>query len=81
MLLALGVVIGTTAFIGDKARIAARVSLENQIKRHLTNASVEAATTIAARFRKLQYGVLDVTAFALRDTLQEVRTCGACKRY
>ncbi|CAM9102347.1 unnamed protein product [Ectocarpus fasciculatus] len=71
VLLALGVVIGTTAFIGDKARIAARVSLENQIKRHLTNASVEAATTIAARFRKLQYGVLDVTAFALRDTRQE----------
>ncbi|CAM9134200.1 unnamed protein product [Ectocarpus sp. 6 AP-2014] len=71
LLLALAVVIGTTAFIGDKARVAARVSLENQIKRHLTNASEEAATTIGARFRKLQYGVLDVTAFALRDTRQE----------
>lgn len=65
--------IGTTAVIGDKAETEARQSLEDQIKRHLTDASVEAAATIGERFRKLQYGVLDVTAFALRDALQEVR--------
>ena len=69
---ALAVVIGTTAYIGHKAESEARSSLEEQITRHLTDASVEAAATIGERFRKIQYGVLDVTAFALRDALQEV---------
>ncbi|CAM9234662.1 unnamed protein product [Ectocarpus sp. 13 AM-2016] len=71
LLLALTVVMGTTAFIGDKAKSEARDSLENQIKRHLTNASEESATAIREWFRNLQYGVLDVTAFALRDARQE----------
>ncbi|CAN0391359.1 unnamed protein product, partial [Ectocarpus sp. 12 AP-2014] len=71
LLLALAVVMGTTAFIGDKAKSEARDSLENQIKRHLTNASEESATAIREWFRNLQYGVLDVTAFALRDARQE----------
>lgn len=62
----------TTFIIGDKAEKEARRSLEDQIKRHLRDASVEAAATIGERFRKLQYGVLDVTAFAFRDALQEV---------
>lgn len=80
MLFALAVVMGTTAFIGDKAESEARTSLEDQIKRHLTDASVEAAATIGERFRKLQYGVLDVTAFALRDALQEVsKCCSSCR--
>ena len=72
---------GTTAYIGDKAESEARKSLEEQIKRHITDASVEAAATIGERFRKLQYGVLDVTAFALRDAIQEVHmvTWGACR--
>ena len=70
--MALGVVMGTTAYIGDKAESEARKSLEEQITRHLADASVEAAAFIGERFRKLQYGVLDVTAFALRDALQEV---------
>lgn len=72
LLLALAVVMGTTAYIGNKAESEARDSLEEQITRHLTDASVEAAATIGERFRKLQYGVLDVTAFALRDARQEV---------
>lgn len=72
MLLALAVVLGTTAVIGNTAKSKARKSLEDQIKRHLTDASVEAAATIGERFRRLQYGVLDVSAFALRDALQEV---------
>eukprot|EP00752_Nemacystus_decipiens_P005742 g5195.t1 len=71
LLVALAVVIGTTAYIGNKAESEARASLEEQITRHLTDASVEAAATIGERFRKIQYGVLDVTAFALRDSLQE----------
>ncbi|CAB1112540.1 unnamed protein product [Ectocarpus sp. CCAP 1310/34] len=71
LLLALGVVMGTTAYIGDKAESEARDSLEAQIERHLRDASVEAAATIGERFRKIQYGVLDVTAFALRDAFQE----------
>lgn len=71
-MLALGVVLATTWFISDKAKTEARQSLEDQIKRHLKDASVEAAATIGERFRKLQYGVLDVTAFALRDALEEV---------
>eukprot|EP00752_Nemacystus_decipiens_P005739 g5192.t2 len=71
LLVALAVVIGTTAVIGDMSESEARDSLENQITRHLTDASVEAAATIGERFRKIQYGVLDVTAFALRDTMQE----------
>eukprot|EP00903_Cladosiphon_okamuranus_P009934 g9430.t1 len=62
---------GTTAYIGNKADSEARDSLEEQITRHLTDAGVEAAATIGERFRRLQYGVLDVTAFALRDALQE----------
>ncbi|CAB1112550.1 unnamed protein product [Ectocarpus sp. CCAP 1310/34] len=64
---------GTTAFIGDKAKSEARDSLENQIKRHLTIASEESATAIREWFRNLQYGVLDVTTFALRDARQEKR--------
>ena len=76
LLVALGVVIGTTAVIGDMSEFEARASLEKQIKRHLTDASVEAAATIGERFRKIQYGVLDVTAFALRDALQEVGAAG-----
>lgn len=70
--MALGVVMATTIIIGDKAETEARQSLEDQIKRHLTDASVEAAATIGERFRKLQYGVLDITAYAFRDALQEV---------
>lgn len=70
--MALGVVIATTAIIGDKAETEARHSLEEQIERHLAHASKEAAATIGERFRKLQFGVLDITAFALRDALQEV---------
>jgi len=70
-LLALAVVMGTTAYIGDKAESEARDSLEEQITRHLADASVEAAAFIGERFRKLQYGVLDMTAFALRDAMQE----------
>lgn len=70
--MALAVVMGTTAYIGDKAESEARVSLEEQIKRHITDASAEAAATIGERFRRLQYGVLDVTAFALRDAIEEV---------
>lgn len=70
--MALAVVMGTTAVIGDMAESEARASLEKQITRHLTDASVEAAATIGERFRKIQYGVLDVTAFALRDSIQEV---------
>lgn len=64
---------GTTAYIGDKAESEARDSLEAQIERHLRDASVEAAATIGERFRKIQYGVLDVSANALRDAFQEVR--------
>eukprot|EP00903_Cladosiphon_okamuranus_P009939 g9434.t2 len=71
LLLALAVVMGTTAVIGDMAESEARASLEKQITRHLTDAGVEAAATIGERFRKIQYGVLDVTAFALRDSIQE----------
>ncbi|CAM9739313.1 unnamed protein product [Scytosiphon promiscuus] len=71
MLLAMAVVMGTTGYIGNKAESEARASLEEQIKRHLMAASIEAAATIGERFRKLQYGVLDVTAFALRDALQQ----------
>ncbi|CAM9310217.1 unnamed protein product [Ectocarpus sp. 13 AM-2016] len=71
LLLALGVVMGTTAYIGNKAESEARDSLEAQIERHLRDASAEAAATIGERFRKIQYGVLDVTAFALRDAFQE----------
>lgn len=70
--MALAVVVGATAYIGNKAESEARESLQDQIKRHLYAASIEAAATIGERFRKLQYGVLDVTAFALRDALQEV---------
>lgn len=66
---------GTTAYIGDKAESEARDSLEAQIERHLRDASVEAAATIGERFRKIQYGVLDVSAHAFRDAFQEVRFC------
>ncbi|CAM9681371.1 unnamed protein product, partial [Ectocarpus fasciculatus] len=62
---------GTTAYIGDKAESEARDSLEAQIERHLRDASVEAAATIGERFRKIQYGVLDVSANAFRDAFQE----------
>lgn len=72
LLLALAVVMGTTEIIGHKARTSAENSLEEQIKRHLKNASTEAAATIGEKFRRLQYGVLNVTSYGLRDALQEV---------
>lgn len=72
LLLALAVVMGTTEIIGDKARTSAENSLEEQIERHLKNASTEAAATIGEKFRRLQYGVLNVTSYGLRDALQEV---------
>lgn len=72
LLLALAVVMGTTEIIGNKARTSAENSLEEQIKRHLKNASTEAAATIGEKFRRLQYGVLNVTSYGLRDALQEV---------
>lgn len=65
----------TTFIVGDKAETEARQSLEDQIERHLTDASIEAAATIGERFRRIQYAVLDVTAFALKDALQEVSVC------
>lgn len=71
LLLALAVVMGTTEIIGNKARTSAENSLEEQIKRHLKNASTEAAATIGEKFRRLQYGVLNVTSYGLRDALQE----------
>lgn len=73
LLLALGVVLAATVYIGDKAQKEARRGLEEQIERHLTSASSEAAATISERFRRLQYGVLDVAAYACRDALVEVR--------
>ena len=73
LLLALGVVLLTTFIIGNKAETEARLSLEDQIVRHLTDESAEAAATIGERFRRIQYSVLDVTAFALRDALVQVR--------
>lgn len=69
---ALAVVLGTTYYIGLIAKSEARAGLEIQIKRHLTDTSVKTAATVGERFRKLHYGVLNVTAFALRDALQEV---------
>ncbi|CAN0300695.1 unnamed protein product [Laminaria digitata] len=72
LLLALAVVMGTTEIIGNKARTSAENSLEEQIMRHLKNKSTEAAATIGEKFRRLQYGVLNVTSYGLRDALQEV---------
>lgn len=72
-MLALAAVLITTFIIGKKAEMEARQSLEHQIERHLTDASTEAAATIGERFRRVQYAVLDVTAFALKDALKEVR--------
>ncbi|CAM9122787.1 unnamed protein product [Scytosiphon promiscuus] len=71
LLLVLAAAIGTTIHIGSKAESEARDSREEQIKRHLRDATIEAAATIGERFRKLQYGILDVTAFALRDAREE----------
>ena len=71
-MLALAVVLLTTFIIGNKAEREARNSLEDQIERHLTDASTEAAATIGERFRRLQNSVLDITSFALKDALQEV---------
>ncbi|CAN0493301.1 unnamed protein product, partial [Laminaria digitata] len=72
LLLAVAVVVGTTVAVGDKAKERAKRSLEEQIKRHLKAASTEAAATIGEKLRRLKDGVLDVTAFGLRDALQEV---------
>lgn len=72
LLLALAVVLLITFLVGLKAEAEARDSLEDQIERHLTDESAEAAATIGERFRRIQNAVLDVTAFAIRDALQEV---------
>lgn len=73
LLLALGVVLGTAYYTGYMAQNAAKDGLVDQIERHLTSTSVEAAATIGERFRRLQYGVLDMTALAFRDAMKEVR--------
>ena len=72
LLLVLAVVVRTAVDVGDEAEERTRQSLEEQIERHLKTASIEAAAIIGKKLRRLQDGVLDVTAFALRDTLQEV---------
>ena len=71
-MLVLAVVVRTAVDVGDEAEERTRQSLEEQIERHLKTASIEAAAIIGKKLRRLQDGVLDVTAFALRDTLQEV---------
>lgn len=72
LILALAVVLETIRYIGDKVTEEVTNGLEAQIKRHLANASSEAAATIGERFRTLQYAVLDVSAYAFRDALEEV---------
>lgn len=73
LLLALAIVMGTAVYTGQMVESEARRGLEEQIERHLKSASEEAAATIGERFRRLQYGVLDVTTFAYRDAMEEVR--------
>ena len=74
-MLALVVVVSATIIVGDRAEARAQRSLEEQTRRHLKAASTEAAVTIGEKLRRLKYEVLDATAFALRDTLQEVSLC------
>lgn len=72
LILALGVVLGTAVYTGHVAQTEARRGLEEQIERHILDASAEAAATIGERFRRIQYGVVDMTAYAYRDVMQEV---------
>lgn len=72
VLLALAVVLLTTVYIEIEAKDQAEDGLKEQIKRHLRTANSEAAVTIGEQFRRLQYGILDLTSLALRDALLEV---------
>lgn len=73
VLLPLAVVLMTTVYIERVAEKGARDGLEEQISRHLSRATLEAAAAIGEKFRRVQYGMLDLTSLALRDALLEVR--------